>query len=284
MFCKSINIVYICTKFYVCMITTGKIILLSLLNVSSALSVGAQVTTLPLVEEGRTWHVASLCPIEEPKPGAEPMNFFRDLQGRPCIGSPYEYVLRGDTIIKGRNYKKLMRTDDSRFIAGLRQDGNQVYRFDGNGPEYPVFDFDLKPGDVISNPYGDLDRMCVKQVDTISIHGIKRKRLTMWTYSEDIEVMDHLADIWVEGVGCMNGPNFPFWWAAIGNQVLLLDCCQDGQQLITTNDIVANIINGITTATYFHHAPAIYNLHGHRLTGKPTKGVYIEDGRKMVGK
>ena len=28
----------------------------------------------------------------------------------------------------------------------------------------------------------------------------------------------------------------------------------------------------------------IYNLNGHRLTGKPSKGVYIEDGRKIVGK
>ena len=28
----------------------------------------------------------------------------------------------------------------------------------------------------------------------------------------------------------------------------------------------------------------IHDLHGHRLTGKPSKGVYIEDGRKTVGK
>ena len=250
----------------------------------------AQELTLPMIEEGRTWHVVSLSPTEEPQQGFEGENFYRDLQGRPCIGIPYEFLLKGDTVMNGQIYKKLIRvTNGPLFYCGLRQEGNRVYRCEQEGTlEYVVFDFNLNPGDIFSIPYDDKNQMRVERLDLITVDGVERKILTMVPYGEIVKVYDFIVDIWIEGIGCLNGPNHPFWWTAIDSgQFLLLDCFQNGECLIAYDDYHVYLPSGINSTYYLkkntdNSIP--YDLQGRRLTGEPGKGIYIQNGRKMVAK
>lgn len=265
-----------------------KKLLLSLLTITTLGShVLAQRSVLPLVEEGRVWHVVSLHPTDVPEPGTE-KDYYKDLKGRWCVGFPYEYVLKGDTAMNGQTYKKLIRTDISLFCCGLRQDGNRVYRCDEKGSsEYVVFDFDIKSGDIFTNYNNSSDKMRVEQVDVITVDGVERRVLKMWACDDELGINDGLVDIWIEGIGCMNGPNYPFWWTATNSQSLLMDCFQNGQQLINIGnfiDIINSGISPIIQSDVKISSSTNYDLQGRRLMQQPRKGVYIRGGRKIVAR
>lgn len=244
----------------------------------------AQRPALPLVEEGRVWHLVSLYPEEELAAGMEGENFYRDFLGRPCTGYPYELILKGDTVLDGRSYKKLVRTDNQRFISGLRQEGNRVYEYITT--EDLIFDFDLQEGDQFTSKLDHLTKMRVGHVWPITVNGIERRVLAMWAAGENVVDDDSsLVDYWIEGVGCMNGPHFPLWWSATGVSSLLLDCKQDGQLIVTWEDVKASIPSGVSSVSLSTDSTSSLGLHdlqGRRLAAPPAKGVYIQDGRKVL--
>ncbi len=245
----------------------------------------AQNATVPLVEEGRTWNILSLHPTEEPLPGKEGENFYRDLQGHPCIGYPYEYTLNGDTVMNGQTYKKLTKTDSSTFCFGLRQEGDRVYCCDNvDSPEYLVFDFGLNSGDIFTDQVNSLNKMRVERIDTIAVNGVERRVFIMWSFSDNPEIVDGMVDVWIEGIGCSKGPFSPFWWTATSSSYLLIDCYQGGQQLITSENFITAISANIHSLSRIsvEGPPHIFDLQGRCINGKPSKGVYIEGGRKVL--
>ena len=253
-----------------------------------ALGVGAtdKNPALPLVEEGRKWHVASLEPVGTPQPGTTQENLYRDLRGYWGTGIPSEYTLKGDTMMNGQAYKRLIDVGAQRFECGLRQDGNRVYRCDAVGsPEYLVFDFDMQPGDVMACPYSECDKLRVGSVETVSVNGVARRVLKILRQSDEGETSDEVVDIWIEGIGCMGGPVFTWWWTAIGLPHLLVDCYQEDQKLFSCEDVSLQQIADVRSLSIVngqHSASAVYDLQGRRLNGEPRSGVYIRDGKKYV--
>lgn len=261
-----------------------RILLLLFICTGVVLCLVAQESAVPLVEEGKVWHVISLHPTDVKDPSPE-NGCYIDQNGRWCVGFPYEYTLKGDTVMNGQTYKKLIKAgiEASSFNCGLRQEGNRVYRCDEIvSPEYVVFDFDLRLGDIFTD-YDGLHKMRVERVETIMVNGVDRRKLTMREYSDDYEVINGMIDIWIEGIGCLNGPSYPFWWAVTSNSSLLLDCYQDALKLISYEDITSNIFPKIYSSSECSGKRYnCYDLHGRRLTSEPTKGMYIKDGRKMM--
>lgn len=247
----------------------------------------AQKSAVPLVEEGRTWRMVILYPTDSPESDPE-KEYYQDESGAWYVVSPYGYVLKGDTVVYGKTYKKLcFRDNHSICVCGLRQEGNRVYRCDlGGSREYLNFDFGLKVGDVFAIPeIDDISKMRVEWIDTISINGVKRRRLAMREYREDAESTEGILDIWIEGIGNMNGPDYSFWWTAITLRSHMLDCSQDGKLLASYEDFTHYSTSEISTIPQYsgkNANPHIYDLQGRRLTTEPKHGVYIKGGKLRV--
>ncbi|MBO7130257.1 MAG: hypothetical protein J6W05_10870 [Prevotella sp.] len=260
-----------------------KRLLLLLFVIAIKMAVVAQTTFLPMVVEGRTWNVVSIHPADPPKTDSEP-GYYKDIKGRWGTGSPHTFELKGDTVLGGVTYKKLFL--DGKFLSGLREEDGRIYEW--GDPEGLVFDFSLQSGDIFKDAIDELDKMQVKQVTELNIDGKSRRCLEMWAYEEGEEIIDGLVDYWIEGVGCMNGPRFPFWWTAIGSQSLLLSC-YDGDKCIFTNQDINGIVTAIKDTTEAVHNRSvdsytpIYNLAGQKVNVS-YKGIVIQNGKKKLVK
>lgn len=250
-----------------------------------ALPAVAQEAGLPLVEEGRTWHTVSLYPRVplSQVPLDNVFEFYQKLLSEgTCTASQHEYVLKGDTVIIGKTYKKLLTKDSSeKFLTALRQEGDRVYAIDDEGTsEYTLFDFSLKVGDIVKSHVDELEMMRVEQVDTVLVDGKECRRLYMWAYEKDVDITSGLVDIWIEGVGCMSGPFFTFAWSATSGSSLLLGCYQNDRQLVITDKSTAGIKH-MNLSSGQTDCAASYDLQGRAVTN-PRRGLYIKDGRKIV--
>ena len=236
-----------------------------------------------MVEEGREWHTVTLYPAVplSSVPLDRVSDFYQGLMKTgSCYAFPHEYFIKGDTVINNKSYKKLITNELTRnYLAALRQENNRVYAvFEQTTQEYVLFDFGLKVGDIVKDPF-EAGMMRVEQVDTVLVDGKECRRLYMWAYYDNEETVNGLVDIWVEGIGCMSGPAFTFQWTAIGGSSLLLSCYQDNRQLVITENTSGMKFAGLSAVP--DKAP-VYDLQGRRLNRQPAKGVYIQDGKKRV--
>lgn len=152
------------------------------------------------------------------------------------------------------------------------EEGRKVYYYgnDNVKGEYvwgELFNFDLKAGE-----------NGVIYIDTINIKG------------ENYCRMFFVNDIWIEGIGSIKTGPLPNWGEVpgtfLGSEVVSVyeeDVC-----VFTKEDFTPPLdINGFSEITYqakgcVWQNVATYDLQGRRLSGKPAKGVYIENGRKVV--
>jgi hypothetical protein len=234
----------------------------------------------PMVVEGRVWNVVSIIPAEPPESDTIP-GYYKDIKGRWGIGYHHTYVLNGDTIMGGVTYKKLFLDDV--FVSGLREEDGRVYeRYGDDEPEALIFDFYLQPGDIFNDVFQDQVQMEVKQTREVDIEGKSRQCMDMWAYMEGIEVVDGLVDYWIEGIGCMGGPHFPFWWGGSPGSLLL--SCYDGDECIFGAEDLNQITNiqPAITENPSNSRQEIYDLQGRKVTMPQRNGLYIRDGKKHV--
>lgn len=123
----------------------------------------------------------------------------------PNYKSEFGYYIDGDTILGGKQYKKIFRYSNSlnntSFYAGLRENDNkQIFCFlDGFG-EQMLYDFNLQVGETmhydVGGGYGEFQwdehHIVVTSIDSILLQNDEyRKR---WKF-------DATVDTWVEGIG-----------------------------------------------------------------------------------
>ena len=207
-----------------------------------------------------------------------------------------ETVLRGDTIIDGihcmKRYVRECRQGENmpeswgeRSYIG--QEGSKIYLYDSSTKKLnPIMDFSLNVGDVFTLPSDDIDLRVTAVSDTIiASSSDKRARkcihLEMELFGECTE-----ADVWVEGIGSLiygiTGMNVmytgsdPYLESCVENQILLYSRSGDA-----TGIGDAPRLNDKGQMTNDKRG-GLYDLQGRRLTQKPEKGVYIENGRKRV--
>ena len=231
-----------------------KTYLLLLLAFAMKMTSWAQDNMQPTVVDGRIWNVVSIHPAEPPESDSIPPGYYQDITGRWGIGFPHSYMLRGDTIMSGVAYKKLYL--DDRFVSGLREEDGRVYECYEDGlPELMAFDFNLQPGDIFKDEVDEMYKMEVKLVRTHNFSGKNRRCMDMWIADEGQGIYDGLVDYWIEGIGCMNGPHFPFWWGASSGSLLL--SCYDGDECIFTIEDLKQFNNNPSSCPDDNHPHAI---------------------------
>ena len=232
----------------------------------------------PFVVEGKTWK------------GAE-------VNGMTWKSYETDYVLTGDTIIEGRTYKKcfnkMNRTGGTyRYECALREEDRRVYSvYEGQTAESLLFDFTLRPGDTFPLAEGGFDysvegdKGITLKLNSIDlVEGSDGRLLHYYNFS--------IADCgplytsyrnetfsWIEGVGKIGG--YPLCWniGFTSSYVYWLSGCYVDDALIYP----LQEVNGIATHQEQTNANTGYfDLQGRRLTQQPQRGVYIQQGRKVI--
>ncbi|HEY9114565.1 MAG TPA: T9SS type A sorting domain-containing protein [Bacteroidales bacterium] len=135
------------------------------------------------------------------------------------------FQIDGDSIVDSKSYNKIWLSYDSlttvSFQGLLREESNIVYYIPPDFSEGILYDFNLEIGDTTSviNIFcgSELIPIHVIDIDTVEYFGESRKR---WLIGEN----GNIEEIWVEGIGSLNGPLYTKYWYCIVCPVWELLC------------------------------------------------------------
>jgi len=184
--------------------------------------------------------------------------------------SYYQYRLDGDTIINGCSYMKLYQ--DASYQCALREEGKRVYCvMKDNGEEKLLYDFGAVGGD-------ELTIMDVKgKVEQTSVYNLYGSKCG----SQEVAAMQDFNTVklrWLDGIGSVEellSPLTEYW-----GQNYLVYCEVKKQPLYVVPGHTVGIANSVSTRPAANSP--IFDLQGRRLSGKPEKGMYIQDGKKRI--
>ena len=202
-----------------------------LLTIALSLTISAQKTCLPMLEEGRVWNVVWLHPWDAS--GEYREGYYQIGPELWYKGSESQLSIQGDTVFDGRIYKKMV-DGYGKFIYAFYQEGCKIYRFHPSEKTELLYDFGLEEGDTFRSIDG-LDYM-VSKVDTIHVKGVDRKRLKIDRNDGESK---GFVDYWVEGIGCSGVPYFTYWFEVIGSYPQMLSCYQGDELLFEKSDFNA---------------------------------------------
>jgi hypothetical protein len=198
-----------------------------------------------------------------------------------------KYYIDGDTLIAGKNCKKLMfewpGTDP--YLGGaLYEEERRVWMFypisPGKEPAlHLLYDFSCKEGDVMKVDlvtYGEIV-LKVDKIETVYTFTRPRRLFTLIDVSENNR---HSGPAyWLEGVGSRRDM-FSLWPPG----GVFVSCEIDGNQVADQSSFgpaaLMTEIQNISPDTSASNT--IHDLQGRLLKGTPQKGIYIKNGRKMV--
>ena len=248
----------------------------------------------PMAQEGKTW----------------------ETQIGLIMENCYDSKVEGDTLINGEIWKKVYnfigrpQELDKTYFAAMRDVGKKVYAI-AKGSNRPrlLYDFGLKVGQMVrcgveSTNFGcllDTDEqpdtlmgfphiayLRVERIDTVKAYEQEYRYFTL-TLLDRIKQWMLMSDpvIWVEGIGSGVGPFSPWTPFPTKEYCMYTTCFIDKTNIFRfpwypDNNQGTDVIR--SSSLYTNNGNVIHNLQGRRLSGKPEKGVYIQDGRKRVTK
>ena len=227
----------------------------------------------PLLEEGKVWEYGY-------------NNGVNPYMKRLTIG--------GDTIIGNQTYKKIVNYRYETFEMALREEGRKVYCYYPNqNSETLLYDFGKNAGDIINKEIknGATWIRKVISVDTIMLKAKLFRCMTVHEYcipegmSEDEYLggnYGYNSGIWVEGIGSLSYLDTPIDYP--GNYYSFHQYRLDGMTFKQKDilELIANDIQPKKAVNRVNHNDVIYDLQGRRLQGEPHKGLYIQNGKKIL--
>ena len=238
---------------------------------------GTQENYRAIVEEGKVWTVG--------------------VWGAGHFDCQKDFFLAGDTLVNGRNYKKLTcmtykrghQEAETRLSALLREENRQVW---GLAPgstlkEQLLYDFSCLSGDTIvvaslDDTYSHQTtlRATIQYVGNAE-NGLKEFLLT------SAELHDSCQEWWV-GIGTLGNPLQNFRTREDVPQEILVSC-RVGESQLYYDDFEASRLSqdihrgdGLRDTEFSSATTALFDLSGRRLSAPPAKGIYIENGQKRV--
>lgn len=231
---------------------------------------------VPFVEEGKVWN----CSVRTPEVGIDEIN---------CI-----FTMKGDTVIGENHYKNVFcqfreyfGDDKQHYYCAVREEACQVFIIMAETKEEKLlYDFS-HPQETLILSYEEN-----KFARVAGYHNeyIPTSQMTFGLYrSKDGLNYNNELDDWIEGVGSVNVNPFAC--------ELICDKPSFGYPI----DVISCIINEDAPLflIYWFESPTsirsalksvpntnaqIYDLQGHPVTGKPTRGLYIQNGRKVYNR
>ena len=238
-----------------------RIVFFALLLLQSHITM-AQYANSCLFREGKEWNY-------------ECTYYGRDAQGQLYkTQSSYTEWIEGDTVILDKTYFR-MRSSKIAFPVTSsslwREEDKRIYAYnEDTKSEVLMYDFNLKAGDRIDML--GINDVEVSKVDTITVNGMERRRIFIG------------PSVWVEGIGSPYLLSEPLGHLlSDGNVSYLVSCKEDGQSVFSASDFDAGgNTNAIKQAEQHLPSGIVFDLQGRRLQGKPVKGIYIRDGKKIA--
>ena len=251
---------------------------ISLLFAFTCVTIAIADNYIPLVKEGAVWVYDLRYEVGDPTP-------------------TMKFWFEGDTIIEGEQYKREYIEMTfyypefrivKRYESAWQEQDKKVFVWDGYGQKKALFyDFKLKKGDKVPH-LNNISTDAWKEVtdeDTIEVNGIKRRRLEI-SYDYNYGRWQTVNKVyWVEGIGSSQMLNNPTIGGYNGFEYFEGDSC-----LFTRNEFFLPR-NGSGTATEVRTSSIkdqplkpspIFDLQGRRLSEKPKRGMYIQNGKKYV--
>lgn len=193
------------------------------------------------------------------------------------------YGFQGDTIINSQQWFKLYSTSDSMFLSNLlyrgllREENNKVFYLDTLNQIDTLYDFSVNVGDsVLFDLYGMYPEwLKVVNVDSILINGDYYRRLKF--AEPTIQAFDELNEIWIEGIGSIHGPIFPYFPVKFSQEMpdsMLVTCTfSNSQQVWQHPSYPSCYVNIVLSAEQLV-------LNDFRIFPNPfTDRIYIENSR-----
>lgn len=270
----------------------------AILSLSFLLFTGAASAQdyLPIFEEGKTISTAVMSP-----------------------GSMWEgnvstviYAVEGDTLIDGRLCKKILHStyesephlfsvkDELEYVT--YEEGEQVYvKRIGKWPEtrfHLYFNYQWKKGDSVTldnfyylNKESKLSnaKAIVNEVSFIKTpEGKKLRQWNLTAYAtSSLQDSTHCRSVmvnFVEGIGYLDQTDFSFHFDITGPSVCHTMMCQTakGEKLFDLGR--GPVWTGISNVTTDNSKTVYYDISGKRLHHKPTKGVFLVNGKKHIAR
>lgn len=264
-----------------------------------------------------TWLLCTVCMAVQAQPPQSEYRPFAvdekiwDNQVGGTMENVYGHFVDGDTLINGENWKKVTnyvgrQTYNNAYYAAIRDVDRKVYAIAKNSSRPRLlYDFSLKVGETVrcgieGNAFGCLldageepdtlfgfrfvSRLVLERIDTVRSQGLSHRRFT-FTLSDSFgePYVGAGKVVWIEGVGSAAGPFQP--WMPLPPKGSFIWSCDIGRTYLfsypdyyTSYDISAVCETRSDTSGN----NAFFNLQGLLLLSQPRKGVYIQDGRKVL--
>ena len=237
--------------------------------------------------------------------------FVEDNKIWTCSGNPYGadifyFRLQGDTLVNNQNCLKLYsqnRYNNGKILyeGALYEKDKRVYI---NKPEASecslLYDFSLKPGEDVNLFITELSLYDIADgvyalTDVFELHAGQLLRImvfyeTAHFSNEKIVHYGQFLGNWIEGVGpgymldVLDNTGFNLIGGSYGR--CIIDCSVNGQSIYRTTDYDDRMRTSIPKPIRMDETTSslLYDLQGRHLNGKPTKGIYIQNGKKYVVK
>ncbi len=231
-----------------------------------------------MLAEGKSWLYHYTCGHSDPETGE-------------ISRTEYDvtYTLRGDTVIGGREYRKMYEEHEGKcgYHSAWREDGRKIYAAYPNGRDSLCYDFGLPYlGQAPYTYQNGLYRAAyLATKDVIQAGGQYHTRC--WFINDRFDEMS--LGCWVDGFGSNNGLIYPHhetnyylpYWHFVS-------CTMPDGTVITAKDLQGKAVEydgGILEldATSLHlDNNRIYDLSGRVIEHPIPRHIYIKNGRKYV--
>lgn len=210
----------------------------------------------------------------------------------PATRPQTRYEVAGDTIVSGRDCKKVVMTGlntdiPSMTFAWYEEDGRgYCHDFNASGEFVLMYDLSAQAGEKVGNAGLVLDTF------TMTLSGIERRVVKVEHGAVENTHTVIYNDYWIEGVGPVNGrlaadqirvTSGSYYYG--GTKVLK---CYDGERLIFDRDEFdralkeVTAIDGIALDCEDGADDAIYDLNGIRVSDPEPGKIYISKGKKLL--
>ena len=246
---------------------------------------------VPFVEEGKSWYCGYYHPYDIFPPSAA------DPAGE---GIDHIFTIQGDTQINDKAYKKVYcqckeyyGDDEFHYYCAVREEDYRVYIVkNGATEEKLIYDFS-NPGELATYPFDSREY--------VRNGGIRFERFLPGQLEYSITINnDGIVDFrdyygkWIEGVGAVSNCPFDIKYdndVIFDKDVWVRTVMKDGEYVYNDEWSAKPsfppgptlIDNRRRIDTPYKNSP-LYDLQGRQLKSLPNKGVYIQNGKKVVVK
>ena len=283
-----------------------RLFILSFVCLFAYITKSQETNYLPFIEDGKVWYVGHY-PYGDPT--MKPFDLWR-------------YYFEGDTVVAGIPCKRWMK--DGKLLAPLFERNRKVYFFRaGEIVPQILYDFDVKAGECTevtdftsvsgekvtchitgtqpsTMPWWvqDWNFRHLSLYDSIGLKYMEEEKKHIDGYEDnkeeyDWELFEQFTYVWTEGIGVMNCPEFNVGIGAMSGGILCLIRVAVGDKIIY--DVPEAVwpegsgIDGINNGDIANDK--FYDLSGRKISSQfkvhssqLQKGIYIQDGKKMVRK